>query len=589
MLRLRRQDKESVSDGDLKNGIRPVLTADKLLNPRSRCILLQEIQNLVSIPARHYGALFDIAIRNYACFVQELPASEIHHHAAPGGMLDHGLEVTKGALAIRRGHMLPPGAEPESIAKQADRWTYAVFTGALMHDIGKPAVDQIIRILDSSQRPLGRWISWNGPMQVDSYYQMDFVRPRRYGLHQRVGPLLAQWIIPSVGLAWLAEDQAVFEPWVSLISGDMETSGVLGQIIHEADSRSVARSLGAGATGRFPSARAIPLHKKLLTGLRYLIDEGHLPLNRNGAAGWLDHEDLWLVSKRTVDALRDHLHQEGHTDIPSRNDRIFDVLQEHAILKPNGEQAIWRTKVTDSAGEWSHELTLLRFAHHWIWPNLEAAPVPFSGSITVIPATGSTPETVTSEKEASTAGGTVPVPGGPGDAPPAATIETRTTGEETILSISASTGNKPNDQMRENESHLETQKVQATACTTTILKEQTDAGEQFLTWLRAGLASGDIIVNDVRARVHTVPDGILIVSPAIFKDFARQSGCEWNHVQKRFQKLQLHEKTPQGTNIHSYYTIGERKKSTINGLLICDPSKLFQNTAPSPNPYLSKK
>ncbi|MBA1446661.1 MAG: TraI domain-containing protein [Chromatiales bacterium] len=160
--------------------------------------------------------------------------------------------------------------------------------------------------------------------------------------------------------------RGVFEPWVSLISGDRESAGVLGQIIREADSRSVARNLGAGETGRFPSARAIPLHEKLLTGLRYLISEGHLPLNRNGAAGWLDHEDLWLVSKRTVDALRDHLHREGHTDIPSRNDRIFDVLQEHAILKPNGEQAIWRTRVTDGAGEWSHELTLLRVARRRI-------------------------------------------------------------------------------------------------------------------------------------------------------------------------------------------------------------------------------
>ncbi|MBA1446660.1 MAG: TraI domain-containing protein [Gammaproteobacteria bacterium] len=207
MLRLCRRGKKSSSGVAPKNDIRPVLSAEKLLNPQSRRILMQEIQNLVSIPARHYSVLFDTALRNYARFVQELPASEIHHHSAPGGMLDHGLEVTKGALAIRRGHMLPPGAEPESIAKQADRWTYAVFTGALMHDIGKPAVDQIVRLLNAAQRPLGCWISWNGAMPADSYYQMDFIRPRRYGLHQRVGPLLAHHIIPTVGLAWLAEDQ----------------------------------------------------------------------------------------------------------------------------------------------------------------------------------------------------------------------------------------------------------------------------------------------------------------------------------------------------------------------------------------------
>jgi len=314
------------------NGIRPVLSAETLLATRQRGVLLQEIQSLVSIPERHYSALFDAAITNYARFVQELPASEIHHHSAPGGMLDHGLEVTKGALAIRRGHMLPPGAEPEALAKQADRWTYAVFAGALLHDIGKPAVDQVIQIFFPSKKPLGQWIPWNGPMAANHHYHMDFIRPRRYELHPRVGAMLAHHIIPPIGLAWLSEDQELFEPWICLVSGDMESAGVLGQIIHEADGRSVARNLGAGDVGQFPSARTTPLHKKLLTGLRYLIAEGHLPLNRNGAAGWLDHDDLWLVSKRTVDALRDHLHQEGHTDIPSRNDRIFDVLKEHAIF-----------------------------------------------------------------------------------------------------------------------------------------------------------------------------------------------------------------------------------------------------------------
>lgn len=572
MLRLRRQKKKSASSGVLKNDIRPVLSAEKLLNPRSRRILLLEIQNLVSIPARHYSVLFDTALRNYARFVQELPASEIHHHSAPGGMLDHGLEVTKGALAIRRGHMLPPGAEPESIAKQADRWTYAVFTGALMHDIGKPAVDQIIRLLDASQRPFGRWISWNGPMPADCYYQMDFIRPRQYGLHQRVGALLVHHIIPTAGLSWLAEDQGVFEPWVSLISGDRESAGVLGQIIREADSRSVARNLGAGKTGRFPSARAIPLHEKLLTGLRYLISEGHLPLNRNGAAGWLDHEDLWLVSKRTVDALRDHLHQEGHTDIPSRNDRIFDVLQEHAILKPNGEQAIWRMRVTDGAGEWSHELTLLRVARHQIWPNPEAAPEPFSGAITVVPTARSSDALTKGETTESRTDS-----GESGNTPPTATLP------------SASADEKAKDQKEFDVGTLEVSIGQLCTLEETDPGDHKDAGEQFLTWLRAGLASGDIIVNDVRARVHVVPEGVLIVSPAIFKDFAHQSNHEWNHVQKRFQKLRLHEKTPQGTNIHNYHTIGARKKSTINGLLICDPSMLFQNTAPSPNPYLSKK
>jgi integrating conjugative element relaxase (TIGR03760 family) len=560
MLWPHKQNLKLGPDCDPKKDIRPVLTAEELLAPQHRQVLMQEIQSLLSIPARHYRVLFEVAISNYARFVQELPASEVHHHPAPGGMLEHGLEVTKGALAIRRGHMLPPGAEPETLARKADRWTYAVFTGALMHDVGKPVVDQAIKVLNRSRKPLGQWIPWNGPMAADHYYHMDFVRPRRYGLHPRIGPLLAHHIIPAIGLAWLSEDQELFEPWVCLISGDFDSAGILGQIIREADSRSVARNLGAGETGRFPTATTKPLHEKLLTGLRYLICEGHLPLNRNGAAGWLDQEDLWLVSKRTIDALRDHLQQEGHTDIPSRNDRVFDVLQEHALLKPNGEQAIWRAKVSDSTGEWSHELTLLRIPTHRIWPNQEAAPEPFAGSISPASKDGAPEVSVKKVIEHQTG------PSSPDDEPPHTQDETE---------IDDGTMPIPINQPRP----LEKLPPEGNM----------DAGEEFLSWLQAGLASGNIIINDVRARVHVVPEGVLIVSPAIFKDFANHSTHEWNHVQKRFQKLNLHEKTPQGTNIHSYRTTGGRKQSTVNGLLLRDHSVLFQTTIPHPNPHLSKK
>ena len=577
-----KQDSKSAPANDSKNGIRLVLTAEKLLAPRHRQILLREIQGLVSIPVRHYEALFETAIRNYASFVQELPASEIHHHSAPGGMLDHGLEVTKGALAIRRGHMLPPGAEPEALAKQADRWTYAVFTGALLHDIGKPAVDQIIRTFAPSKKPLGQWTPWNGPMAVNHYYHMDFVRPRRYGLHPRVGGLLAHHIIPPIGLTWLTEDQELFESWLCLITGDMESAGVLGEIIHEADGRSVARNLGAGDAGQFPSARTTPLHKKLLTGLRYLITEGHLPLNRNGAAGWLDQDDLWLVSKRTVDALRDHLHQEGHTDIPSRNDRIFDVLQEHAILEPNAEQAIWRAKVADGAGEWAHELTLLRIARNQIWPNLEAAPEPFSGTVKI--STGGESSQVTKEAEIIKH---CDAPATIADLPSFAVTHSESTNEEMISTPSTPEGD--NSQAQEIDAGIPFVPTEQPDPKKTFHREQKDAGEQFLNWLQTGLASGEIITNDVRARVHVVPEGVLIVSPAIFKDFAHHSDHDWNHIQKRFQKLGLHEKTPQGTNIHNYRTTGGRKSATINGLLIQDSTILFPDQLPPPNPHLGKK
>ena len=84
----------------------------------------------------------------------------------------------------------------------------------------------------------------------------------------------------------------------------------------------------------------------MLTALRVLLLEGELPLNRNGAAGWIKDNSCWLVSKRTIDAIRNQLTTEGHTGLPSKNGRMYDILQEHGILVPCDDKAIWKVTVS---------------------------------------------------------------------------------------------------------------------------------------------------------------------------------------------------------------------------------------------------
>ncbi|MCG5504177.1 TraI domain-containing protein [Ectothiorhodospira variabilis] len=110
----------------------PIQDAETLLAPPHRRTTLDEIAALTRLPTRHHNALVLTAIHNYAAFVQQLPASEAHHHAGRGGMLDHGLEVLRQALLVRRGRLLPIGGAPEQVAHQHDIWTYAVAMAALL-------------------------------------------------------------------------------------------------------------------------------------------------------------------------------------------------------------------------------------------------------------------------------------------------------------------------------------------------------------------------------------------------------------------------------------------------------------------------
>ncbi len=565
-----------------------------LLQPAHRQQVLHQIAAITALPPEHYRGLVLAAIERYAAFVQRLPASEAHHHAGLGGMLDHGLEVTLQALLIRRGKLLPVGAEPERIGKVHDLWTYAVFTAAVLHDIGKPAVDQEVVLYDGHGRALGPWEPWCGPMsQVSGCrgYAIRFRRGRRHRFHERAGPLLAHHIVPDRGLTWLSSDQDVFGAWLAAISGDMDAAGPLGEIIQQADGVSVARNLGAGDAVRAVPGRAKALWERLLTGLRYLVLEGELPLNRNGAAGWLVGDDLWLVSKRAIDALRAHLGAEGHAGIPSKNERIYDTLQENGVLEPCGDRAIWRATV--AGPDWSHELTMIRIRAQRIWPQIENRPEPFEGSVTPDGESDVESVAVTSSADSGASDGdrpAVPTSGpsvepDPGDAcvgvalPEVASAEVRSQLPASFDDASSSSWSVRVDPPSVTRQTLSGEPEAGSL----------DAGQRFLAWLQPELAHRRLAVNSVQARVHVVPEGVLLVSPAIFRDFAEQ-GSEsgsWEHVQKRFLKLKLHAKRPDGTNVHRYRVTGERRQSVIKGILLPDPGLVFGLAAkPQANPHL---
>ena len=357
-------------------GILPVKSVTALLSPHAGRVTL--IDELAGLSREHFQRYYLQPIHNFARFVQQLPASEVHHHAGPGGMLAHALDVCGIALKRRRSCLLSESGAAEEISEKQDLWTYAVFLAALCHDLAKVAVDQRITVYDGQNRA-DVWEPWRHFIDEQGlWYSTEFVRHKQYRLHEKASPLLMHRIIPSRGMSWLASDPHVLSQWLACGSGDLENAGLLGEIVSLADQQSAAANLGA-ESGRMPGVRTIPLHQKMLTALRFLLTEGELPLNRNGAAGWIKGDDCWLVSKRTVDAIRDQLTGEGHSGIPTKNGRLFDVLQEHGILEPCGEKAIWTAAVEGDG--WRNELTLIRVPVSRLWPDPATKPDDFEGSI----------------------------------------------------------------------------------------------------------------------------------------------------------------------------------------------------------------
>ncbi|MGL3673803.1 MobH family relaxase [Pseudomonas aeruginosa] len=570
-----------------KGLMRPEPAASLLATPR-RQRLLEHIWQRTSLSRRQFATLYLGPLERYAELVQQFPASESHHHAYPGGMLDHGLEIVAYALKLRQSHLLPAGTTPEAQAAQAEAWTAGTAYAALLHDVGKVAVDLHVEYADGTV-----WHPWHGPLRRP--YRFRYRKEREYRLHSAAtGLLYARLLDPGI-FDWLADYPDLWAALLYVLAGQYEHAGTLGELVVQADQASVAQELG-GDPSKALAAPKHALQRKLLDGLRFLLRE-EFKLNQPQASdGWLTQDALWLVSKTVSDKLRAHLLQQGIDGIPVSNTAVFNVLQDHGIALPTPDgKAIWKATVASDAG-WSHSFTFLKLSPALIWEATER-PEPFAGQVRVeqeqgepaqqSPAPG-TPYVAQGPALASTAP-LAPADNGVGalldllDAIPAASVL------PSVPELAADT-----------EDEAVVAAVAPTASVAPVAQPQRRAeppSEDFMAWLTQGVQTHKLIINDAKALVHTVVGTAYLVSPGVFQRYAqehphvatvaRQEKLEaWQWVQKRFEKLGQHRKQASGLNIWACEVTGPRKTRRLHGYLLANPGALFGEIPPD-NPYLS--
>lgn len=614
-----------------------------LATHRSAC---REIEQLLALPAAQTGRFVHTPLAAFARLVQRLPASESHHHAGAGGMLLHTLDVVINALKLRRGYLLPPGCAPEAAGARRAQWNYAVFTAALLHDAGKPVVDQDIRLFDARGQDLGLWNPWLGCMDAVPgavSYRLAFRRTRRHKAHERVAALLAPRLLPTEALAWIGADAELLPLWLAAITGETGSAGVIGELLERADGQSTAQALGATLAATVPAAsnRVIPLHERMMGALRQLIAENRLPrgFNSKNASGWYDAPAalLWLVSKPAADLLREELLANGHSGVPGDNNRIFDVLQQGGCLLPTEDgRAIWRCTVRGDA--WSHELSLIAVLAAAVWPDENTRPAAFAGEIvprdgTTVPAASTSPIAAPATPAAhppATADGDMPAVAAlaprsaPTDRPEPARVDTQPHPEHGLAGIDLDplplppgiellaaadddgldahgmgappplptpSAVVPAPPSRPAPPVTPGPAIDATQAAALPITGEEGGGRQFITWLRTELEASRLAINTVSARLHRVDEGLLLVSPGLFRDFVRAcpDAGTFEQAQRRFQRLGLHRKPADGSNIVTYAVVGDHKRGAqLKGYLLPDAALVLGTREPPVNPHLKR-
>lgn len=304
-----------------------VVTIDKIR--ASSPLLPTEFTQLI-VPVLH----------RYAAWVHLLPASESHHHYGPGGLLAHGLEVAMHAARMADGKAVGIELPPSDRARYAPRWKVASMLAGLLHDLGKPLVDVGATDLDRTMTwpaqagPIYSWLQEHGL----THYQFYWRPGSRHERHKPVGTAVSREVIGPELLRWLSDEptQAVVDLMMLSIAQGKTRGNLMSVIVSDADSMSVEADLRklaekSRATGQGALNSAASL---VIAEIRSAVDDGTIPINKNGRPLWWTSEGLVGMYPAILDEVIPRLAAKKIQGIPSSRPELAKLLCETGFAEP---------------------------------------------------------------------------------------------------------------------------------------------------------------------------------------------------------------------------------------------------------------
>ncbi len=271
-------------------------------------------------------ALAERVLERFAVAVGDLPASAAHHHAEPGGLYRHSVEVALKALEEFEGSMKMerrPDGSVDSFrsSRNRSRWQYATFIAALCHDLGK--------LFDLEVRGKGQtWCPMHEPYDAFGRRTKTPVaswRPdRQYGAHAWSSLALLHHVVSCEDVAYLGAPR-LWHLFASLAEGHNETNASpLSQAVTRADQASVERD--QPAIGMRPDSKA----GLLLQAFHELIADGEMGVNVPGGQVYVERGKAAVVVPVAIDLARDRL-KRREIKLPSNND-LYDILRNARLV-----------------------------------------------------------------------------------------------------------------------------------------------------------------------------------------------------------------------------------------------------------------
>lgn len=217
-----------------------IVPPSQLLHDAKRIELLNKMSELSALDTSRFETMCLSLIHNLINHCQSMPETSNRYYALPVGLLDHALNRTEAALSIFRQYIIHDAQA--KLSEEQKLWVYALFSAGILQGIGKLQTDYRVDIFDDNGQLLKQWSPLLESMEsVGSHYQFEFQPEAEADLRRRLNLLMARFLMPANGFAWIISNPEVLAVWLALLNEDARTAGTLGAILIRADAIAIQR------------------------------------------------------------------------------------------------------------------------------------------------------------------------------------------------------------------------------------------------------------------------------------------------------------------------------------------------------------
>lgn len=572
LFRRKNNQQTSIINDELDYERLPVLSAAELISFTEQQNRIRSIKRIIKIDDMRFKLLYLDVIYTFAELVQLMPASQAHHHAVPGGLFIHTLEVIEEAISLRQQYKLPAFAEQEVQERERHVWTYAVFAAAILHDIGKRVTLCNFLVDNTIYSAYDNCL----PTTPHKNYKIGFNETKYHHIHEQIGLTFID-IFPQIGRKFLFSHLHVVKEMIAYIHGDKFNAGMIGEIIRKADQKSTGQSLAHTPTRKFQGATVENIGERLMTQLRLMIASNDFIVNKPNANIYTKNGYTYCVSKVIVDNIREELIKNNEVDIPRDNNRIFDIFQEYGFVEVNHYtgKSIHYISIYHHGNQ--RVFTVLKFLTAKLF---QVIPTDFDGEIEEVKDRESATKKVVSEaivlnseqnadekpqKNINAETSDDPFTTHPDTTHPEPDAENlNNCNEAEIIKVESSVTNNSSTDVfaKTSESQTETPKPETKEEKTEVKSASKSLAKEFLQWCHKNIVDKSIIINESNSVIQKVAYNgesvIAVVTPRIFILYAQENDMPnpkdkstFTKIQSAIHKEKLNIKAPYG-QIHNY-------------------------------------